>query len=543
MSELEPSLEAVEPSIPEDPPIPGGALWQGVRIAVAFGLLFGAFELVALGFGLAVPLSAPRWVLLSLLILGLDAGIAALAALGIGRVIRRVDGVVGLVVFGLVLAYVVPGLVRARAEDQGLATLVLMGVPFVIGLVSALQARGLRRSRLPLVTAASLVGLVAAGVGVVTNQPHDGPGTVAASAPSIVVLTVDGWRADRPAPAIEALAAGGIRFTDAVSPTPGSRAANATVLAGLHPLRHHVLDDPDQLSRGYQTLFESLSDLGYPTAAFVSSGVVESGSGLDQGFVRFDDDISLVRRSALGRLAVGLLDPNGSVRARSGTETAEAFARWTEGRTGPFAAWIHLADPHRAELGFAVDADAELAAAGARIREALLAAGVADTALVVVAGTHGELAGSHGATGNRTLYDAVVHVPLAIRFPGGPPKVPEIGVQVRLMDIASSVLDGAGFDELAESEGVPLIAYGTGFRKATISCGLVGRDLDGDWLLGVRNNGVKVITEMEGNREELYLLATDPEELRDRHEDQASVLGQVQGLLSSDRAALREQIR
>ena len=101
----------------------------------------------------------------------------------------------------------------------------------------------------------------------------------------------------------------------------------------------------------------------------------------------------------------------------------------------------------------------------------------------------------------------MIHVPLSIRFPGLPPKVPEVRAQVRLMDVSQSVLDGAGFEPLAESEGVPLIAYGTGFRKATISCGLVGRDLDGDWLLGVRNNGIKVIEEKVGG---VYKAAGDP---------------------------------
>lgn len=540
MSEIEPSLEAAPLSIPDEPQLRGGPLGQAVRLAAAAGLLIGAFELVVSGFSLAVPLSLLQWLVLGVLILALDAGVAALVAWGIGAVVRRVDVPVGLAVGLLVAVYVVPGLLRADAEGQTLALLVLSVVPALLGIAAALQARALRRSRIPVLYGAAVVSVVAIGVGAVSNRPVDAVATVAADKPSIVLVTIDGWGADPPGgeiPALDALTAGGIRFADAVTPTPGSRAANATILAGLHPLRHQVLDDDDLLSRGYQTVFEELSAAGYPTAAFVSSSAVASGSGLDQGFTTFDDQWSLLRRSAIGDLLLRLADPVGPWRARSGTDTAEAFARWATGRKGPFAVWIHLADPHRAELGVATDPDA-LATAAARIAEF-----VPEGALVVVAGTHGELAGRHGGTGNRTLYDPVVHVPLAIRFPGPPPKVPEVTVQVRLMDVASSILDGAGFEPLAQSEGVPLIAYGTGFRKATISCGLVGRDVDGDWLLGVRNNGVKVIVGVGEAREELYLLATDPEEANDRHDDQNAVLNQVHGLLSSDRAALVELTR
>jgi arylsulfatase A-like enzyme len=156
---------------------------------------------------------------------------------------------------------------------------------------------------------------------------------------------------------------------------------------------------------------------------------------------------------------------------------------------------------------------------------------------VVVAGTHGRLEGAHGGADNRTLYDEVVRVPLVVRAPERP-LVPVVSAQVRLMDVAPTLLVAAGLPPLDESEGMGLADYGTGLRKVTMWTTIVGRDLDGSPLLGLRNNGIKYVVHADG-REELYDASTDPGELRELGEAQPETLRQARDLLVPDQAAFR----
>jgi arylsulfatase A-like enzyme len=68
---------------------------------------------------------------------------------------------------------------------------------------------------------------------------------------------------------------------------------------------------------------------------------------------------------------------------------------------------------------------------------------LSDDTAVVVAGDHGEAFGDHELffTHDFTLYDEVLRVPLVVRMPGRIQPGTEIAQQVRLMDIAPTVLD------------------------------------------------------------------------------------------------------
>ncbi len=371
---------------------------------------------------------------------------------------------------------------------------------------------------------------------------------------NVVVVTVDGLRRDRvgvlggpSSRAVDALAADprGVVFANAVSPTPSSRAANATVLTGLHPLRLKVLDDGDTVSRAYRTLAEVLDDEDYATGAFVSSGATSAASGLAQGFRVYDDDFGGGIAGA-GRLNVVALAArvwaalrDGPEQGRSASATVDRFEAWL-GAHGdvPLFGWVHLADPHLAVAGGGSDeaAVAAVDVAVGRIVAAIEAAGVADRTLVVVAGTHGELLGEHGGRGNRTLFDEVVRVPLLMRAPGLTIAAPRVDAQVRLMDVAPTVVEWLGLDELDQSEGVALTGHAAGTRRATIWCALVGQDLDGSWLIGLRNNGVKFMA--AGGDERLFSVDDDPSEAHDLATEQPAIADQARSLLASDAVAL-----
>ena len=369
--------------------------------------------------------------------------------------------------------------------------------------------------------------------------------------PNVVIITVDGLRFDDVeavggdglgrSPAIDGLAPGGTVFANAVAPTGTSRSALATIHTGLHPLRHKLLHPTDFLSRGYRTVAEGLQDEGWATAAFVSSSPAAAGSGLEQGFRVYDDDF-VPGVAGMGRLLLvqdalalaswlGLPSP-----WRSADTTARRAAAWVEAHgEKPFALWVHLADPmHRDDD---LDATNRVDDAVQVVRDAVAEAGVGERTTWVVLGTHGELRGAHGGQGSATLFDEVVRVPLVLHWHDSEADVGRVSAQVRTMDVATTVAVAMGLDPLEETEGVELWGYATGKRKATISTSLVGQDLDGRWVLGLRNNGVKVLRDDAGS-EVLYDLSSDPGETTDLSTEQAKVLLSAQQILAPDQIAL-----
>jgi arylsulfatase A-like enzyme len=342
---------------------------------------------------------------------------------------------------------------------------------------------------------------------------------------NVLLITVDGWNHDTVrGPVLSAWIAEGAWFSEAVTPAPAVRAANATALTGLHPLRHKVLFDDTPLDAGYTSLAELLEREGYATGAFVSSPALNADSGLAQGFRVHDDDFAPFI-SGLYRLnLVKLLFAH-----RSGGRTADAtvdrFESWFQAKSDlPFFAWVQLP---------AGDPEPSIARIDAALREA----GVLDETLVMVAGTRGE-ARSHGATGENGLYDDVIRVPLAVRAPGVDRVVTEVGQQVRLMDLPGSAVTWLGLPPL-DAEGVDLLDYVSGRRSATVWCALIGRTPDGSGVrIGLRNNGVKYLKDRSTGAEELYYVPTDPAEANDLKDRQPDTLANARLLLAGEEIRL-----
>jgi arylsulfatase A-like enzyme len=100
-----------------------------------------------------------------------------------------------------------------------------------------------------------------------------------------------------------------------------------------------------------------------------------------------------------------------------------------------------------------------------RILQKIAELGLSPSTIVAVTGDHGEAFGEHGLffTHDFTLYDEVLRVPLVIRGPGVNAGL-SIGQQVRLMDVAPTLLDLAGADRLPVIEArslAPLLRGGS----------------------------------------------------------------------------------
>ena len=123
------------------------------------------------------------------------------------------------------------------------------------------------------------------------------------SRPHVILISIDTLRADHLgcyghpegiSPNIDALAAEGLRFENAYSPVPLTLPGHASMLTGTYPPYTGVhKNETHRLSETHRTLAELLSEAGYVTGAIVSTFVLDSQFGLDQGFQTYHDDMPL----------------------------------------------------------------------------------------------------------------------------------------------------------------------------------------------------------------------------------------------------------
>lgn len=112
---------------------------------------------------------------------------------------------------------------------------------------------------------------------------------------NVVLITIDTLRADRPGrgftPSLDALAAGGARFTNARTAVPLTLPSHTTIMTGTLPPVHGVHDNGLTFKPGPPTLARVLHDAGYRTGAFVGAYVLNHIFGLGDGFDMYDDRV------------------------------------------------------------------------------------------------------------------------------------------------------------------------------------------------------------------------------------------------------------
>lgn len=269
-------------------------------------------------------------------------------------------------------------------------------------------------------------------------------GAPAGAEPNVLLLTLDTTRADaigayggREArtPVLDGLAARGLRWAQAITPTPLTLPAHASLLTGLAPPEHGVrTNGTDVLSKGMPTLAEAYGSRGYATAGFVASPVLDRHFGIARGFGRYSD------RSTFERSG------------RQMTDTAlEWLGRQPAGK--PLFLWVHYHDPHAPYFFPGMDPKAtltqryagEVASMDREIGRLLAALpGGAERWLIAAVGDHGESLGEHGEPDHGIfVYHATMHVPLLLAGPGVPRgKVVKEAVSTRRL--ASTLLGLSG---------------------------------------------------------------------------------------------------
>jgi len=334
--------------------------------------------------------------------------------------------------------------------------------------------------------------------------------------PNVLLVTIDTFRADRigtgVAPAIDRLAATGLRFSSARTTAPLTLPAHSTVHTGLLPPAHGVRENGAALAETHQTIARILGGAGYDTAAFVGAFVLDRRFGLAQGFTVYDDQVPR--------------DPNATERLeaeRPASAVVDRALAWLDKRTPPapsnlparppappappaFFLWVHLYDPHAPYAAppeyrqrAATPYDAEVAYADAqlsRLLEQLRLSGELDRTIVIVAGDHGEGLGDHGErTHGMLAYDSTLRVPLVVAAPGVAAAVRDEAVS--LADVAPTILRAAGVTPPDAMKGRDLLGA-TISLLARRSAGSNDRSEGGkaDTTSGV-NSGVDLYSETE----------------------------------------------
>ncbi len=349
-------------------------------------------------------------------------------------------------------------------------------------------------------------------------------GPVPGTPTNVLLITLDTTRADHlgcygraaaRTPALDALAAAGVRFSRAYAPAPLTLPSHASIMTGLYPLAHGARNNGHDLAAGTRSLAEIFKARGFATAAFVSAFSVDSRFGLGRGFDVYDDTFDA--QAALKGLNA----------QRRAADTFALFSRWLDrAAAGPFFCWVHFYDPHlpydppspyKEEFAGRLY-DGEIAYmdhyVGAVV-EALKAKGVFETTLIVAAGDHGEGLGDKIELGHGIfLYEETLRVPLIFRGPGMGPRPAVADGAVRLIDVAPTVLDLLGWSaEAAGMQGRSLVDRFGGERREDLDAvveTLFPRENFG-WseLVGLVAGPWKFI---QAPKPELYELGRDPAE-------------------------------
>ena len=371
--------------------------------------------------------------------------------------------------------------------------------------------------------------------------------------PDVYLITIDTLRADHvgcygykqvETPALDALAADGVRFSEAFTHSPITNTSHISIMTGLLPSVHGVTDFGVPLSPRHVTAAELLKKRGYQTAAFIGAVILDSNAlapGLDRGFDFYDNfpkaDVAAADGKTTDAKNPDLKNKERWDRVeRRGMEVVQHAEAWfDQHRTGPHFVWVHLFDPHDpyeppppfSEKYKDHLYDGEIAYADSAVANwiaYLKKAGVYDNAIIIVSGDHGEGLGEHGEeTHGLFLYDATLHIPLLLKTPhsgAGPAyRGVVIDAQVRTTDILPTILAATGIAAPPELNGeslFPLLDKNSGEKKSDENRELFGETdypLRWGWapLRALRTENAKLI---EAPRPELYDLQADPKEAK-----------------------------
>ncbi len=345
------------------------------------------------------------------------------------------------------------------------------------------------------------------------------PATPAAVRPSIVLVSIDALRADhlgaygyrRPtSPALDALAARGVRFAWAFTSCPSTRCAIPSLLTGRYASTLGTGEEREQIAN----LGQVLRDAGWQTAAITCCERFALARRELSGFATIDANAESVRMTRPGQSNADVV--------------IDAALDWLghRDRAAPFFLWIHLYEPHHpydapsgTDFGDRdIDRyDTEIEFADRQL--ARLFAELEPSTIVAVTSDHGDEFGEHGIRFHaRSLYNQVIRVPLIIAGGGVTPRV--VDEPVSIVDVMPTLVELAGIAGPRGMNGVSLAGALRGgpppARPVLVELA-PDAQIERDMAAAIQPPW-KVIWDREANAWSVYALA-DPDDTTDRAGD------------------------
>jgi len=400
--------------------------------------------------------------------------------------------------------------------------------------------------------------------------------------PLVVLILVDTLRCDslscygsaRPTPAIDALAARGARFEQAISSSGWTLPAAASILTGVAPPVHQARGKKTRLtpiSPDVPTGAELLSAAGVRTLAFTNAAFVNPLLGLTRGFefeshhLAYNQDIRRADATidaALAELAkadgrptfclIHLFDPHldydppGEFARRyvEGLGDARRPLRWEDCSTVLPGQRENVSSEHAARVRAAYDAevafvDAEIG----RLVGELERRGARATILLTA--DHGEEFWEHGAFEHgHSLYDELVHVPLVIASGADQERSSVVRAPVHTLDLMPTIFHLFGLPPASTFEGqslLPVRAEDRAARPLVLDSTLYGRD-----KVALRTERHKLILDRDPRAErplELYDWRADPLEQHDLAASEPELATRLRNELEARLAAYAVQAK
>lgn len=321
---------------------------------------------------------------------------------------------------------------------------------------------------------------------------------------NVLLISIDSLRADHvgcygygrdTTPEIDRLARDGVIFKNHVSTTSWTLPAHISLFTGQDISVHGVTTDGFSLHPAIPTLAEPLQAAGYQTAAFCSSPYMNPAFGFDRGFDLYHN-IDTEREDYVDTVLPSEIERDRVHRDITSPRIAELATAWLEENADrPFFLFLHFWDPHydydppapydrlfnpgyrgkidgkdyihndRVRPGMATEDleeiialyDGEIAFTDHHLGlviEKLKKLDLFDRTLIIVTADHGDEFFEHNNKGHRsTLYEEVIRVPLIIRQPGEKRTGQTISPPVGIIDVAPTILDLLGLEELKKISG------------------------------------------------------------------------------------------
>ena len=349
--------------------------------------------------------------------------------------------------------------------------------------------------------------------------------------PNIVWIVVDTLRADHTGflgyptpttPHLDALSEESLVFTQAISQAPWTKPSVATMFTSTYPHQHAALKGGkrgDVLRDELLTIAEVLRERGYATVGFQLNPQVNSKMSFNQGLDVYKDDMRYGSRAEVVNSEITrwlrLLERNKYFLYIQYMDVHLPYLRHEQ--------YADLYGPHETELSkmstetirkmnlSEIDRrylenlyDGEIRYVDEQIGKLLQE--FDDNTMIIITSDHGEEFWDHGGFEHgHSVYDELIRVPLIIKIPGYPHQ--QVNSQVRLMDIAPTILDVLGMSIPGEFRGQTLLDT---LRNHQDRESFTEATYRGQERKAYRTSKEKIIFNVGDKTYEVYDIETDP---------------------------------